>query len=93
MMLIPVSKGVIMVTEEQIKKLAHEIWEKEGRPEGKHMEHYIRAKQIMEEKEASRVIELAPPPPIVELPLSSPTVLLGQSQSSKSGKHTSFKKK
>jgi hypothetical protein len=52
---------VIMVTEEQIKELAHAIWEQEGRPEGKDVEHYFRAKQIMEEKENARVIELPPP--------------------------------
>jgi len=40
-----------MATEEQIKKLAYLIWENEGHPEGKHMEHYMRAKQILEEKE------------------------------------------
>ncbi len=56
-----------MPTEEQIRELAHAIWEKEGRPEQKDVEHYFRAKQILEEQEASRVIELAPPPPIVLL--------------------------
>jgi hypothetical protein len=55
-----------MVTEEQIKDLAHEIWEQEGRPEGKDIKHYFRAKQILEEKENARVIEL-PPPPIPQL--------------------------
>ena len=56
-----------MVTEEQIRNLARAIWEQEGRPEGKHLEHYFRAKQILEEQEAPHVIELGPPPPIIEL--------------------------
>ena len=65
-----------MVTEEQIRNLAHAIWEQEGRPEGKHVEHYFRAKQILEEQEASRVIELAPPAPLVELAPPPPIVSL-----------------
>ena len=48
---------------EQIRDLAYAIWEQEGRPEGKHVEHFFRAKQILEEQEAARVIELAPPAP------------------------------
>jgi hypothetical protein len=41
-----------MATEEQIKELAYFIWEKEGRPDGKHLEHYSRARQILEDQEA-----------------------------------------
>ncbi len=82
-----------MVTEEQISNLAHAIWEQEGRPEGKHVEHYFRAKQILEEQEASRIIELAPPPPIAELPPSLPIVLLAPSQPSKHRKYARRKKK
>ena len=53
-----------MATEEQVRDLAYAIWEQEGRPEGKHVEHYFRAKQILEEQEVvqARVTELAPPP-------------------------------
>ena len=82
-----------MVTEEQIRNLAHAIWEQEGSPEGKDVEHYFRAKQILEEQEASRVIELTPPPPITELPPSPPTVLLAPSQPSKRRKYARRKKK
>ena len=56
-----------MATEEQIKDLAHAIWEKEGRPEGKHLEHYFRAKQILEAREAADVIVLGPASPIIQL--------------------------
>lgn len=36
------------VTEEEIKQLAYTIWEREGRPHGKDVEHYFRAKAILE---------------------------------------------
>jgi hypothetical protein len=44
-----------MPTEEQIKELAYQMWEQEGRPEGKDVEHYFTAKQILEEQEAAQV--------------------------------------
>ena len=56
-----------MATEEQIKDLAHAIWEEEGRPEGKALEHYFRAKQILEEKESANVIILGPSSPVLQL--------------------------
>jgi hypothetical protein len=49
--------GTIMVTEEQIRQLAQSIWEHEGRPLGKDLEHYFRAKKILEERELSQTIE------------------------------------
>ena len=42
-----------MVTEEQIRELAYAIWEQEGRPEGKDLEYYFRAKQMLEERETA----------------------------------------
>ena len=51
-----------MATEEEIKTLAYNLWEEESRPEGKDVEHYYRAKMLLEEQEAARVIELGPPP-------------------------------
>ena len=59
-----------MATEEQIKALAHSIWEQKGRPEGKHEEHYYRAKQILEEQEATGSADFEPPPPVINLPPS-----------------------
>jgi len=57
-----------MATEEQIKELAHTIWEQEGRPAGGDVEHYFRAKQIIDEQEAvqAKVSKMAPSP-ITEL--------------------------
>jgi hypothetical protein len=41
-----------MPTEEKIRQLAHSLWEQEGRPEGKDVEHYLTAKAILEEQKA-----------------------------------------
>jgi hypothetical protein len=43
-----------MPTEEQIKEMAYQMWEQEGRPEGKDVEHYFAAKQMLEEQEAAQ---------------------------------------
>jgi hypothetical protein len=56
-----------MITDDEIRKLAFSIWEEEGQPIGKDVEHYLRAKIILEEREAKRILELAPIPPPVEL--------------------------
>jgi len=53
---------VTTVTEQQIKDLAYAIWEEEGRPEGKDIEHYFQARQILEERQVSPLVELAPSP-------------------------------
>jgi hypothetical protein len=69
-----------MVTEEQIRELAYSIWEQEGRPEGKDLEYYFRAKQMLEEREAasSPAKESVPPtstlqPPSVPKPIERHT--------------------
>jgi hypothetical protein len=56
-----------MFTEEDIKKLAFTIWEEVGRPDGKDVEHYLRARKILAEREANQILELAPVPRLVEL--------------------------
>ncbi|RJQ41534.1 MAG: DUF2934 domain-containing protein [Dehalococcoidia bacterium] len=62
-----------MVREEEIRELAYAIWEKEGRPIGREVEHYFRAKQILEKQATERIIELAPPPPVFKLTSISPS--------------------
>ena len=59
-----------MVTEEQIRELAYAIWEQEGRPEGKDLEYYFRAKQMLEEREAasSPAKESVPPASTLQPP-------------------------
>jgi len=66
--------GTKMTIEEQIREVAYSIWEQEGRPYGKDVEHYFRAKKMLEERESSHVIELAPPIPKIALEPPPPTV-------------------
>ena len=56
-----------MVSDEEIRKLAYQIWEQEGRLPGMDVDHYFKARQILEEQEAKRILELAPVPAPVEL--------------------------
>ena len=65
-----------MPTEKQIIELAHSIWEQEGRPEGKDLEHYFSAKKILEEQEAANPIQLTPPSVPIELETPPPKVEL-----------------
>lgn len=37
-----------MITEDAIRQRSHAIWEREGRPEGKALEHWLRAKVELE---------------------------------------------
>ena len=37
--------------EEKVRTRAYTIWEKEGRPEGKHLEHWLRAKRLLAAEE------------------------------------------
>jgi hypothetical protein len=83
-----------MATEEQIKELAYAIWEQESCPEGKDVEHYFRAKQILEQQEAARVIELGPPRPTVQLAASPPTIELAPPHKRRSfTRHTRHKRR
>ena len=52
-----------MVTEEQIRELAYLLWEQYGYPEGKDVDHYYRAKQILEEREAASLPSNEPDSP------------------------------
>jgi hypothetical protein len=49
-----------MPTEEQIRELAYSIWEREGRPDGRDVDQYMRAKQILEAREAEKAAFKAP---------------------------------
>ena len=62
-----------MVTEEQIRELAYATWEQEGRPEGKDLEYYFRAKQILEEREADSSPAKEPVPPAAPKPIERHT--------------------
>jgi len=43
-----------MPTEDQIRQLAHSLWEQEGRPEGKDVHHYLAAKAILDKRDAGK---------------------------------------
>ena len=69
-----------MPDEERVRQRAYEIWEREGRPEGSHDEHWERASREIEAEEGGSVSGTAssiagvvlgqltgpPPDPIVE---------------------------
>lgn len=40
---------VVTLSEASIRKLAHEIWEAEGRPEDRQLRHWYRAEQMLRE--------------------------------------------
>jgi hypothetical protein len=52
------AKGTTMATDPgdtdrraKIRARAYAIWEEEGRPDGKHLEHWVRAKQLIAAEE------------------------------------------
>ena len=49
-----------MPDEERIRRRAHEIWEREGRPEGRHEEHWARARREVEAEEGGSPTDTAP---------------------------------
>ncbi|MBN1368466.1 MAG: DUF2934 domain-containing protein [Dehalococcoidales bacterium] len=81
----------MIATDEQIKELAHSIWEQEGRPNGKDVEHYFRAKKMLGERESSQVIKLAPLPSKIALEPPLPKVI--ESGAPLRNKHRSRKKR
>lgn len=44
-----------MDKEEQIRQIAYEIWEAEGHPEGKAIEHYFRAEALWQQHNSSPI--------------------------------------
>ena len=49
-----------MVAEEKVRDLAYTIWEQEGRPEGKALEHYYTARSLLEEQESANFYTSTP---------------------------------
>ena len=72
-----------MATEEQVRQLAYTIWEQEGRLDGKDVEYYFRAKQVLEEQEATGAIELPRAPSTPELAPVAKTIGLAPPPSGK----------
>jgi hypothetical protein len=79
---------VKMVTEKQIRELAYTYWEQEGRHEGNDLEHYFRAKELLEREAASSA---ANDPVSPALTLQTPTA--PKSVEQRTGKRPSKKTK
>lgn len=73
--------GITMPNEEEIKKMAYDIWEKEGRPYGKDQEYYYRAQKTLEEQEIAKPTELAQTSPTIESELKPPVMESSQTAS------------
>ncbi len=43
-----------MFDEQKVIELAYKLWEEDGRPEGKHLDHYFRARRILEDQEIGK---------------------------------------
>lgn len=65
-----------MATEEEIKRMAYKLWQEEGQPDGKHLEHYFRAIRILEEQGTTNSSLLISEPPVAEISSAAPTPLL-----------------
>jgi hypothetical protein len=61
-----------MNSEKRIRERAYAIWEQEGRPEGKELEHYLRAKRMLEDESNASPIETPEPSPSTLLPPPKP---------------------
>lgn len=46
-----------MEREEQIRQLAYSMWEREGYPEGRAMEHWLKAETILRNERSDTILE------------------------------------
>ena len=62
-------EGLTAVNEEQIRRVAYELWEREGRPPGRELDHYYSAQQLVTQKRfdpaGSSIVELEPTHPTI----------------------------
>ncbi len=54
-----------MPDEDRIRRRAHAIWEREGRPEGRHQEHWEQARREIEAEEGAAAPDASPRPAAV----------------------------
>ena len=69
----PTTAETIQLSNEEIEKVAHSIWEQEGRPEGRSLEHWLIAenqlrnqKQVQDSTDRNPSSVVAPAEPSVE---------------------------
>jgi hypothetical protein len=53
---------------EKIRTLAHQIWEDEGRPEGRHLDHWARAEEMVTSAKPAKADAEKPAKPDAEKP-------------------------
>lgn len=51
-----------MPTQDQIRGLAYSLWEQEGRPDGKDLDHYYAAVRILQQREVTKIAQPLPLP-------------------------------
>jgi hypothetical protein len=49
--------------EDDVRARAHKIWEREGRPEGRNLEHWLKAEEELEVEKEVQETSLNPPVP------------------------------
>jgi hypothetical protein len=52
----------------KVKEMAYAIWEGQGRPEGKDVENYFRAQQVLDEEQSFSLIESKESPQASKFP-------------------------
>ncbi|MBI4339558.1 MAG: DUF2934 domain-containing protein [Chloroflexi bacterium] len=53
-----------MEREEEVRRIAFDLWQQEGRPEGRALEHWLKAQKVMEEsRPAEAAVQAAPSAP------------------------------
>ncbi|MBI4233292.1 MAG: DUF2934 domain-containing protein [Chloroflexi bacterium] len=63
-----------MNPEETVRRIAYQLWEQQGRPEGRALDHWLAAEQVWREQEGAATRRLASPsaPPMLS-PQGGPT--------------------
>jgi hypothetical protein len=73
--------------EEEIKVIAYRLWEKEGRPSGKELEHYFRAEAIYEHQHRRADTSKTVQPPVVDTLIAPAQPASGEGSEPHSGHH------
>jgi hypothetical protein len=57
-----------MGTDKEIRRIAYQLWQDEGCPDGRNVEHWLKAEAIFRKQEGGRFSSLAPASPKTEQP-------------------------
>jgi hypothetical protein len=50
-----------MEREQEVRRVAYELWQREGRPDGRALEHWLKAQRVLEESRPAEVVAEATP--------------------------------